>query len=147
MHINSNQVNVHSSIVASYRTKRESKSERGGERRRRMLAIICIVPSRQVWVCEELSGCCYHWDVRSLSLFRLLLCVRVSKKWIDERKWGIRLKHTAMSSLLHIREECFLSFFFGYQSMTIDEQSSTLLLCMYTIYYYSGTLLCSAWTF
>ncbi len=85
MHINSNQVNVHSSIVASYRKKTEREKEyiriqrkRGGERWR-MLAIICIAPSRQVWVRNwrdaaaiethdhhHYSDCCYVYACQIL---------------------------------------------------------------------------------
>jgi hypothetical protein len=105
--------------AASSRLIERRERERGGERRRRMLAIICIAPSRQVWVCEELYGCCYHWDTRSLSLFRLLLCIRVSK--IDRREREEFIWNIPLCLVFYIREECF--FFFGYQSLTIDEQS------------------------
>jgi hypothetical protein len=80
--------------------------------------LYCTVASS---VSEELKGCCYHWNTRSSSLFRLLLCIRVSD--IDEGETRIRLKNTAVSSL-YIREECcFFSDISKWQICSVDEQS------------------------
>jgi hypothetical protein len=96
-----------------------------------MLAIICIAPSRQVWACEELSWCYCHWDTRSSSLFRLLLCVRVSES--DERVKRIRLK--IPRCLVFISEKnVFFFFFFSdiskWQICSVDEQSFSCCVCI-----------------
>jgi hypothetical protein len=119
MHINSNQVNVHSSRVASYRKKREREREnirrqrkRGGERWRRMLAIICIAPSRQVWGVWGIELMLLPLRHTIIIIIQtVVMYTRVRNWWTNERN---SFEITALSSL-YIREECIFFPFLGYQ--------------------------------
>ncbi len=95
--------------AASSRLIERGERERGGERWRRMLAIICIVPSRQVWACEELSWCHCRWDTRTIIVIiqTVVMCTRVRNWWTKEK---YSFENTAMSSLFISTKNAFFFF-------------------------------------
>ncbi len=152
MHINSNQVNVHSIIVASYRKKRVREREHKNtkkERRRKMKKnvshhLYCTVASSvSVWGIERVLLPLRHMSI--IIIQTVVMCTRVRNWWTTGKN---SFENTAVSSL-YIREECFLFLFFR---ISVSDKYVLLMnnlspaVYIYTIYYYSGTLL-FGWTF